>query len=198
MPTQGLSLLDAVQRVAEIVYRDTVAALDQGGATPAGYAQQTIEEVQEVYLASGQAGNTRYYQTITAADSKFTVPANALSVRASGPDSGRSFEIVEDEIVDVYKSGVTPTNGDTIVVDVVISLTWDQLAPTAKEVIVAEAARRLSQRHDNNPQTDAWLSQQVLTAESMTVADRPRPMPENSFVFSRGLAATQQQGEQPR
>lgn len=195
MAVLGLSKLEAVQQMAEQAGIKRPAALAPGTATPAGMAENVLDDVTLEFQEKGQADNVDRFQTLTASASAITLPSNTLSVVPCGKSEGRPYVARGDTLYDTIAGTSVFTNGETVQLHITRELTWDQLTPIAKRAIASEAIRRFQQIHRGNPQADAELAERVIASEAAVIAEKRDP---GNMDKRPVFAQAQQRAQEPQ
>jgi hypothetical protein len=167
MATLGLTKLGAINRMAWWTNQLSYAALDTGGTSDAGRAEEMLDQVTTEILTAGLEFNVERGKEYTPSGSplKITLGTEVLAVWGSGRHAYRHFDALNGYVFDVDRYSNQFPDATTICLDVVHNAsTWDDLPPTAKEYIAWTACRKWHQINNGDPQRDAWIIEHMLSA----------------------------------
>lgn len=167
MATLGLSKLGAVNRMAWWVNQLSYGALDTGGTSDAGRAEELLDQCTTEILTAGLEFNVERGHEYTPSGSPFKVAlaSTVLAIWGSGRHAHRHFDAINGYAYDIDRRSNEYPDATAICVDVVHNVaSWDDLPPTAKEYIAWAATRKWAQINNGNPQRDAWIIEHILEA----------------------------------
>jgi len=193
MPTLGLTKLGAINRMAWWTNQLSYAALDTGGTSDAGRAEEMLDQVTKEILAAGFEFNVyrgREY-TPTGTPFKITLESTVLAVWGAGRHAYRHFDAVNGFVFDIDRYSNEFPDATNICLDVVYgAATWDDIPPVVKEYISWVSCRKWTQINNGDPQRDAWLMEHILGAAR---AARPlTQLPGHQIQTAQPFVAMQQ------
>jgi hypothetical protein len=90
-----------------------------------------------------------------------TVPATTLAIVQAAPTQHRRFGLIQDVVKDLDRDTTDFGDKKPIYLDVTYEMTWDELPPPLKAMVMAEASRRYQRREIGDPQKDAYLTEEA-------------------------------------
>lgn len=176
----GISKLQTVNQMLLSLGQMRVAALDPGGSSDAAEAEYVLDQVTREVLHRGYTCNTRKFVSITASNagtidlggspagqSPATPAPNALRIRGVGLFEGRQFSVRGSMVYDEVKGSTTCFGTNEVVhLEIVETLTFEDIAPDVKEIIAKEAEQRYRSRKRPDPQFDQFQERDRVKVEN--------------------------------
>lgn len=154
MAVLGLTKLEAVNRILRVINEWPVSALDTGGASIQGRAEQVLDEMNTAFQAAGLEENTIYNKSYTADGSgNVTVAAGVLNVS----HLNRRVALRGDQVYNLSDNTANWGAGATVLLNVVEEIAFESLPPATKEVVCREAEIQFQQRWRGSPQQNQYL-----------------------------------------
>lgn len=188
MATLGMTKLEAVNLILQGSGFPRVASLDTGGTSSQGDAEYFLDLWDRQIQTLGWPENTDFEKTHTPVASAVTMGSDTLWVRGAGRDKHRTFALRADALYDVDAG--TTTISAAVELDVCKKLTFADLAPSTKDLIVGFARMNYSVHTKGDPELTRWHATQVALFDLLTQRIQPRNRPEvNPAPLMAGLLA---------
>jgi len=191
MPVLGLTKLEAVNEILEVLGERPHPALDSGGASMAAQGERVLDRETRRILTQGFPSNTDYNIELTPAGSGnlITAPANTLWLRGSHRRHRNRFVLRGDAVYDTFEGSTDMGSADPIEFDVVRNLDFEDCPPDLKDLIVADAKVIMQRRIRGDAQLDSQLLQerdrQDITADRDTTRADPRMVRNDQPLLTR-------------
>jgi len=167
MATLGMTQLEAVNLLLFSTGNPRVTALDPGGTSDAAEAEYILDLASEIVQVRGWPENTIQTKDYTPAATliNFTsLDATVIRVIPAGKDRGRHLGIKDDALYD-FDNDVATFGTTDVTLTVVRELTWDNMPPTMKHLVLARAERLYRRRKMPDAVFDGFLAEEVAEAE---------------------------------
>lgn len=196
MATIGMTELEAVNLCLSAISEERVSTLvAETSAEVAGAARYQLNRSKEIVLAHGWPDNTDTCVSITPATGggpyTYTIAGTIIGVRGSGRHRHRKFTIRSDalfELTDTVNSASFVTQA-TIDLDLIRNLTWDELSPRMKHLVVAHASWILQRRRRGDGNSDAGLFQELVQSAILADSSADGETGERANTFIASLRA---------
>jgi len=204
MATLGITKLIACNEMLLAVGINRVGALDTGGPSDVGEAEYVLDIVTREILLRGFSSNTRRIKVQASntgtidlssgatGQSPSSPAPNALRVEGEFKHQRRALSLRGSAVYDEdYGSTTCFANNEDVYLKVTESLTFEDIQPEVKELIVAEAKQRYRAMKRPDPTIDQFLERDRVKAETST-GDNARPPTADAAAVRFGPAAANQ------
>jgi hypothetical protein len=171
-------IIEAVNELLETIGEFPVATIPTSvnDGTVAGRALSFLERANIRTQAMGWPENMIYAKTDTATNILAINSGNILGVQGTGKDGHRTLGLRKSggtqEIYDA-DAGTTVGGSDSIQVDVIQKLPWDDLSEHLRENIVKAAAMEFQRRLQGSQTQDAMIGQERQLADARVPRNDP-------------------------
>lgn len=143
--TVPMTKLDAVNQLFQSIGETPVSSLEITGNAQLGLAKEALNEVNREVQRKGWWFNEEFNYTLSHDSNDYVqVPTNAMRVRVSTPEYNRELVHRGTRLYDM--SNHTYSIGESVKVDIVFLLPFEDLPESAREYITVRAARRFQKR----------------------------------------------------
>ena len=171
----AMTTLEAVNMCLVAINEFRVVALDTNGISTAADAERYVNESTRYFCAMGWPGNTRKAARITPVwnGTEYVInigqalPATTIRIKGTGPDSHRSIVLRDIQAYDADNGTINFGNTNQVFLDIAELLPFTSLEPILQEEISQHAAQRFARRMVGGQITDAYLSQEIATTDSL-------------------------------
>lgn len=145
LATTPTTVLEAVNQIIATIGEPPVNTIEDSGVMDAVMALQALSSVNRSVQAKGWHWNTEDNFPLTAAypSGEVYVPSNTLRADASGEWADRDFVLRGSRLYD--RENHTYEIGETVTVNVVLLLDFEELPEAARNYITIKAARRFNE-----------------------------------------------------
>jgi len=168
-------MLEAVNSCLSAINEFRVVATDTNGISMAADAERYVNESTRYFCAMGWPCNTRKAAKITPVWSGTeyiisigqALPSTTIRIKGTGPDSHRSIVLRGTQAYDADNGTVNFGSTNQVFLDIAELLAFETLEHILQEEIVQHAAQRFARRMVGGQITDAYLSQEIATTDSL-------------------------------
>ena len=173
MADLGLTKLQAVnQMLFDLDGEPPVSALDPGGASIEAEAEAALDYVNEIIQTRGWPDNTNFSQELTSSGSSsaetIQVPSDTLAIKGVSPHQYADVTLQGDLVYDNRRQTTVFPDTTKINIDIVREVTYVNVTPKLKHLILTVAKQYFSRRKKGDPQIDGWLAEEVARLDPGT------------------------------
>lgn len=167
MADLGMTKLDAVNEMLEVIDQPPVSSLDTGGTSEQADAERTLDRENTRVQSQGWPENTTKAQTYAAAAGTVTLDSDTLWIKSAGSDQHRNLVLEGDQVYDADAAALASAD---VILDRIRELAFVDCSPKLKDVITARAKQVFQRRKKTDLIQDQFLAQEYAATE--IAADR--------------------------
>ena len=173
MADLGLTKLQAVnQMLFDLDGEPPVSALDPSGASIEAEAEAALDYVNEIVQARGWPDNTNFAAELTSSGSSsaetIQVPSDTLAIKGVSPHQYADITLQGDLVYDNRRQTTIFPDSTTINLDIIREVTYVDVTPKLKHLILQVAKQYFVRRKKGDPQMDEWLAEETLRLDPGT------------------------------